>query len=418
MATIRFRYPVAQMLYKMKDYIPILFLILFGINCHSTHQSKSNNSKLLFNAVDLDGWINVNQAPDNWLAREGNLVCQGKVPGYLSSEKNYTEFTLEFDYLAVADSGAFVFFHNDLLPAVGSPFPQGESFPLKTNSNRNNWQHYNIRHTASAISVSINGQPYTNFVLSGGSVKKHISFASYKSTFSLKNIHLTTVPASAGQKVETDTDSFLFHALYSNTDLQQWQMKPGHDGHWTAQDWYINYDGKSTEKDKCLWSKKTFRDFILVADVRLTRKPEPALSPVVLPNGETVLNNDGSNKQAEVPYAGDTGIYLRGDSKNQVNIGNRYIGSGEIYGYRVDKMLSPAVRKAVTPAKKADKAPGEWNRFIITLKGDRVTVVLNDETVISHAQLPGIAAEGAIALQDDHANNNQFQFANIYIREL
>lgn len=214
----------------------------------------------------------------------------------------------------------------------------------------------------------------------------------------------------------TEDESFV--ALFNGTDLNSWEMKPGHLQHWTIKNNVIDYDGKSAETDKCLWTKKSFRDFILMADVRLTRKPAPALSPVVLPNGENALNADGTNKQAEVPYAGDTGIYLRGDSKNQVNIGYRYLGSGEIYGYRVDKNLPAEIRAAVTPKIKADKPPGEWNRFMITLKGDRISVRLNDQLVIDNAQLPGIAANGAIALQDDHANNNVFQFANIYIKEL
>lgn len=209
-----------------------------------------------------------------------------------------------------------------------------------------------------------------------------------------------------------------FVSLFNGLDLNEWHMKPGHINHWTVKDSVIDYDGKSSEKDKCLWSKKNFRDFILLADVRLTRKPEMAMSPVILPNGDNALNEDGTQKEVEVPYAGDTGIYLRGDSKNQVNIGNRFLGSGEIYGYRVDQKLPEAVRAAVTPKIKADKPPGEWNRFIITMQGERITVVLNGMTVVDDAWLPGIAASGPIALQDDHANNNLFQFANIYIKEI
>ncbi|MHA4807993.1 family 16 glycoside hydrolase [Flavitalea flava] len=209
-----------------------------------------------------------------------------------------------------------------------------------------------------------------------------------------------------------------FQSLYDGTGLAKWDLKPGHRGHWTPLDWRLDYDGKSEEKDKSLWSKNQYADFILIADVRLTRKPELAKSPVILPNGDNALNPDCSPEEVEVPYAGDTGIYLRGDSKSQVNIGNRYIGSGEIYGYRVDKTLPAAVRAAVTPKIKADKPPGEWNRFIITLKGERVTVVLNNVTVVQNALLPGIPQKGAIALQDDHASNNTFQFANLYIKEL
>jgi hypothetical protein len=209
-----------------------------------------------------------------------------------------------------------------------------------------------------------------------------------------------------------------FKPLYNGSDLSGWEVRPGHQGHWVPRQDVIDYDGKSEEKDKCLWSTGSFCDFILMADVKLTRKPELAKAPVVLPSGDNEKNADGTNKEVEIPYAGDTGIYLRGDSKNQVNIGYRYVGSGEIYGYRVDTSLTADVRAAVTPKFKADKPPGEWNRFMITMKGSRVTVNLNGKTVVDNALLPGIAACGKIALQDDHADNNTFQFANIYIKEL
>ncbi len=209
-----------------------------------------------------------------------------------------------------------------------------------------------------------------------------------------------------------------FKPLYNGSDLSGWQVLPGHREHWIPRSGLIDYDGKSDEKDKCLWTTDSFCDFILMADVRLTRKPEMAKSPVILPNGDNAKNMDGSNKEADILYNGDTGIYLRGDSKNQVNIGNRYIGSGEIYGYRVDQDLPAEVRAAVTPKVKADNPPGEWNRFVITMKGSRVTVNLNGKNVVENALLPGIAACGKIALQDDHASNNTCQFANIYIKAL
>jgi len=209
-----------------------------------------------------------------------------------------------------------------------------------------------------------------------------------------------------------------FKSLYNGSDLAGWELLPGHRGHWTARSGVIDYDGKSEEKDKCLWTTNSFCDFVLMADVRLTRKPELAKSPIILDNGDNAKNADGTNKEVEIPYNGDTGIYLRGDSKNQVNIGNRYIGSGEIYGYRVDTALSAKVRAAVTPKVKADNPPGSWNRFFITMKGSRITVKLNGKMVVDNALLPGIEACGKIALQDDHADNNIFQFANVYIKEL
>jgi hypothetical protein len=49
------------------------------------------------------------------------------------------------------------------------------------------------------------------------------------------------------------------------------------------------------------------------------------------------------------------------------------------------------------------------------MRGDRLTVVLNDKTVIENAQLPGVPAEGPIALQH---HGDPIQFANIYVREM
>ena len=398
-----------------------LLAVSLILSCHAGRQTQTGKSSSLFNGTDLAGWINVNQAPGNWLVKDGHIECAGKVPAYLGSAQSYTDFTLEFDYWSQqVDSNAFLVLHADLLPAVGSPFPGGERIVFETtddNARSPNWNRYTIQYKQGMATAWINGNKITSFMVAETSMPVHFSFASNSTSFWVKDISLRDYSAKTNAR-GADTGGFYFQSLYNNTDLQQWKMKPGHEGHWTAQQEVINYDGKSSERDKCLWSRKSFRDFILIADVRLTRKPEPALSPVILPNGENALNADGSVQQVEVPYAGDTGIYLRGDSKNQVNIGNRYIGSGEIYGYRVDKELPPEIRAGVTPVQKADREPGQWNRFVITLKGDRITVVLNNVEVISNAQLPGIAAEGAIALQDDHADNNLFQFANIYIREL
>src|SRR5204862_7187123 len=126
-------------------------------------------------------------------------------------------------------------------------------------------------------------------------------------------------------------------------------------------------------------------------------------------------NDDKTRQTVEVMDAGDSGIYLRGNRKSEVNIWSWPIGSGEVYGYRDDLKQPAQVREGVTPKMKADKPLGQWNRFVMTMKGDRLTVMLNDKTVIENAQLPGIPARGPIALQH---HGDPIQFANIYIKEL
>jgi len=136
--------------------------------------------------------------------------------------------------------------------------------------------------------------------------------------------------------------------------------------------------------------------------------------PVILPSGDYATNDDGSRKMVEVSDAGDSGIFLR-TAKAQVNIWCWPIGSGEVWGYREDTNLPADVRAAVTPKLKADKPAGEWNRFRIMMKGDRLTVVLNGRKVIENAELPGVPARGPIGLQH---HGDPIQFANLYLKAL
>ncbi len=122
----------------------------------------------------------------------------------------------------------------------------------------------------------------------------------------------------------------------------------------------------------------------------------------------------------------DSGIFLRGVGKSQVNIWCWPIGSGEFYGYRNDTKQPPDVRAGVTPRTQADKPVGQWNRFEITMRGDRLTVVLNGKTVIENARLPGVPPKGPFALQHHGSYRNGkygpssslVQFKNIFIKEL
>ena len=103
------------------------------------------------------------------------------------------------------------------------------------------------------------------------------------------------------------------------------------------------------------------------------------------------------------------------------------VGSGEMYGLRTDKTTAPELRAAVTPRVKADKPIGEWNRFEITHRNGTVTVVLNGQTVIAGAKIPGLPATGLIGLQHHGGKNAQgewnsppalLQWRNIFIKEL
>lgn len=89
------------------------------------------------------------------------------------------------------------------------------------------------------------------------------------------------------------------------------------------------------------------------------------------------------------------------------------LGSGDIDPYHKDAQLPLEVRQACIPKERADRPTGHWNRFVITMRGDRVTVVLNERIVIDRARLPGVASKGPIGLQN-HGDPIEFRSLSIW----
>ncbi len=192
-----------------------------------------------------------------------------------------------------------------------------------------------------------------------------------------------------------------FEPLFDGGDLSKWTIPEGDGGHWKVVDGVIDYDARSESKGrKDLASREEFGDFVLRLDWRLKETPyvNPNV-PYVLPDGSHARGVDGKPLKLALPDS-DSGVFLRDQKgKTQVNIWCWPIGSGEVYGYRTDPKMPASVRAGVTPRTQADRPVGEWNSFEITLKGDRLTVVLNGVTVIENAELPGIPDRGPIMLQ-------------------
>lgn len=221
-----------------------------------------------------------------------------------------------------------------------------------------------------------------------------------------------------------------FKSLFNGKDLTGWKIPEGDNGHWKVVNGVIDYDARSEAKgDKSLWTLDSFGNFVLHVEWRM-KTDEPGFRwkvPILLPDGTEKKNENGQVEKVEIEDV-DSGIYVRGSEDSQINIWRWPIGSGEVWGYRTNPKLPAEIRAAVTPKKRADRPRGEWNAFEITVKGDRLTVKLNDEEVISHAQLPGVPERGPIALQHhgsfDPATGKWksppalVQFRHIYLKEL
>jgi hypothetical protein len=225
-----------------------------------------------------------------------------------------------------------------------------------------------------------------------------------------------TQPPSAMSNAELRDQGYF--PLIDGTTLSKWNLEPWHEGHWTLTDGVINYDGKARHKvgeKKSLWTKEDFGNVKLYVEWRLPAKPRMKPQPIVLFNGDFLLDDAGKRITRPGLDAGDSGILLRGTQKCQANIWSQELGSGEINGYRTDRKMPPDIRRACIPIKKADRPLGEWNVFLITMQDDRMTVDLNGERVINAARLPGVPKTGPIGLQH---HGDTVQFRRIWAKHL
>lgn len=442
----------------MRHICSALLICLFAAMSQRAALAQEEGFIPLFNGKDLSGWVNVNLAPNTFTAKEGMLVSTGVPTGTIRTERMYENFILELEWRhMVAGGNAGVFIWGDPLTAVGTPFNRGIEVQVLDGRETENytshgdvfaihgatmrpdrphpagwarclpsekrakpspeWNHYRITCNDGALKLAVNGKE-----VSGGTEcqprKGYICLESEGSECHFRNLKLKELPSTSATAEETANEALGFVPLYTGLDLAGWKQTEGHAGHWQPRNWILTYDGKSEAKeprDKHLWTEKEYGDFQMVVDWRLPGKPVKEKYPVVLPSGDDKLDASGQPVLEEVADAGNSGILLRGSEEAQINICCYPVGSGEITALRTNKDLPAEVRAAVTPKERADAPIGKWNRFVITLQGDRATVVLNGKTIIENAQLPGLPARGPIGLQH---HNEPVEFANLFVREL
>lgn len=416
----------------MKLFIPALLLTTLSLHAAPVP---------LFNGKDLTGWKG-----SGYIVKDGTIVCTPK-GRHLTTRKQYTNYTLEFEFKLPPGGNNGLGIH---YPGQGDPAYTGMEVQILDNTHPKyknlkpfqfhgglytlqaakkghlkplgEWNKQTVTVNGANVTVELNGTIINHADLDNlqkkfpkhNGVKRrsgHICFCGHGDPVAFRNIRITELP---DKLPPLDTSGFT--PLYNGKDLTGWKQAPGHNGHWQPRGNVLHYDGKSEAKDKNLWTIKSYGDLTLICDWRWAgpahrKANRPLLDPST---GKAKKDSNGKPITLLVDEL-DSGIYLRGNSKSQVNIWNWPGGSGEVYGYRTNGNLPQAVRAALTPKVKADNPVGQWNRFIITLKGDRLTVVLNGKTVIENAQLPGVPKSGPIALQH---HGSAIEFRNILIKEL
>lgn len=415
-----------------------------------SHRTQESGFRPIFNGEDLSGWAQVNCAPSTWTVQDNRIVCSGFPTGVLRTDRMYENFVLELEYRHLKAGGnAGLFIWSDPLTARGQPFTRSvevqvmdglegtwytsdgdifpihgatltpengrggqRAFPTEARTNPSPlWNHYRVTCLNGEVSLAVNGKVVTRG-REASPRKGYICLEAEGSLVHFRNLRLKELPSSESldpKHVAREAEDF--RPLYNGVDLSGWKASDAHRVHWKVADWILDFDGTGPD----LWTEESFEDFVLICDWRWKDKGIKNERPVILPTGLNAVDADGKPTVQVVQDAGDSGIYLRGNSKSQVNIWCWPIGSGEVYGYRTDGTQPAEVRAGVTPKMVADAPIGRWNRFVITMRGDRLTVDLNGKTVISEAQLPGVPATGPIGLQ---RHGSPIQFGNIFIREL
>lgn len=397
-------------------------------------------SQALFNGKDFTGWKG-----EGYTITDGVITCSPK-GRFLQTEKEYSNYILDFEFklppggnnglgIHYPGSGdaAYTGMECQILDDTAKKYAKlevgqyhGSLYKLAAAKRGflmpvGKWNKKRITVNGPKITVELNGTVILEADLSElekkhpkhQGVKRrsgHIAFCGHGDPVSFRKIFIKELPTTTA-KIEDG-----FASLFNGTDFTGWKFPEGHTGHWIAKDGVIHYDGKSKAKIKDLWTEKSYSDFVLKIDWRWAgpahaKRMRPVLDKAT---GGTKKDANGKAMMVKVDEL-DSGIYLRGNSKSQVNIWNWPCGSGEVYGYRTDGKLPQEVRAALVPKVNADKPIGEWNTFIITMKGDRLTVVLNGQTVIENAQLPGVPEAGELALQH---HGSALEFKNISIKEL
>ena len=159
------------------------------------------------------------------------------------------------------------------------------------------------------------------------------------------------------------------------------------DAHWSVRNGNLFFDG--FKGGYSLATKKDYADFELWADWRI------------------------------MSITGDSGLYLRGSPQVQIwDAHNQWhIGSGGLYNNRTAKTGNLSTALTI-----ADRPVGDWNRFHVIMRGEKVTVWLNGVLVVDNVTLENywdrtkpIFPKEQIELQ---CHGDPIEWRNIFIKEL
>jgi hypothetical protein len=421
---------------KICGIAPLLLLVLL-LACLPAFAGKGDKA---FDGKTLSGWQLVGGHGRGYVVEDGAIVCPADGGGNLYTEREYSDFLLKLEFKVSAGGnngigiraplegdaayvGMEVQILDDDAPMYANLEPGqycGSIYKVAAASRGSlkkagQWNKEEIRAVGRRITITINGKKIVDVDLNTvtdpatlaqhpGILRQsgHIGFLGHGSDVRFRNIEIKDL----SKKAKENTAPKGFVNLFNGKDISGWkglvgspvtraQMSPDALAlaeeqattsarlHWLPVGGVLTYDGKNNS----LCTIKQYADFEMQVDWKI----EPG---------------------------GDSGIYLRGTPQVQIwdtartDVGAQ-VGSGGLY----NNQKNPS-----KPLVAADNPVGEWNRFIILMVNERVTIYLNGKLVVHNILLENywerdkpIYAMGGIELQH---HNAPLYFKNIYVREI
>jgi hypothetical protein len=354
----------------------------------------------LFNGHDLDGWVNVNCAPETWSVREGMIHCTGLPTGALRTTRQYENFILELEWRHLrsgGNSGVFIWgtpiaapggpflrsievqvldhgfnvpgknewytTHGDVFPIHGStmnPFGRHNgmrSFPSEERSKGTpEWNQYRIVCSNGVIRLHVNGKE-----VSGGEEcnyrKGYIGLESEGATIDFRNLRIKELPSTgAAANLSAPMDSN-WRSLFTGLDLRGWQTNSATASRWRVEGEHIALQPGTANPENILWTDSEFGDAEFVVDCRST-KPAPGQEPSI--PCVFFRTEGGKTKQLKLKGA----------------------------------------------------KPEAYQRFIIRVRGGEVTVMTDGQPTQKVTLETGASSRGPLGLGDDGGGS---EFKNLYV---
>jgi len=361
----------------------------------------------LFNGRDLTGWVNANCAPETWSVRDGVIHCTGRPTGALRTTRQYENFILEVEWRHLSsggNSGVFIWgtpiaapgvpflrgievqvldhgyaeqyekqtgkksdwftTHGDVFPIHGAtmkPFGRhngDRSFPSEERSKRSpEWNHYRIVGSNGVLRLHVNGKE-----VSGGEEcnyrKGYLALESEGAPVEFRNLRIKELPSSGAPAELTAPMDLGWRTLFTGLDLRGWKTNAATASRWRMSGERLALKEGEASTGATLWTGMEFGDAEFVLDCRPAK---PA-----------------ADKKLAPPV-----VWLRGVESAEVKI--------------------------------EGATAGNYQRFIINVKGREVTVKRNDKETQRFTLPPDAPVRGAFGLRD---TGGAVEFMNLYARDL